>query len=143
MTRLEKLLKRIGITPRSSQQSKVICLDIGSHTTKICVDGKILPSQPTCFLQDRTTGSVLVAGEQAGRMLGKLPENILPVFPVRAGKVTDTEAYAQFLKVLLDPFSSGGVLHFLQPPHVKAAELFPDHLTQKKVGSVNSVAVLL
>ncbi len=132
MTRLEKFLKQMGWGSHSSRKSKRICLDVGSHTTKICVDGRVLPYQPTCFLQHKTTGSILVVGERAGKMLGKLPNDILPIFPVRLGKITDTEAYSQFVNILLQPFVKGGLWTFFQPTHLQAVELFPEQLTQRR-----------
>ena len=117
MTRLEKILLRVKRFVGDNTRTQSIYLDIGSHTTKLVVDG-VFVAEPTCFVHHLPTQSVIAVGERALRMFGKLPQDSVAIFPVRAGKIIDGKLFQLFLDAVLQRYLSRGILAFLYPPKV-------------------------
>jgi rod shape-determining protein MreB and related proteins len=132
MTRLEKLLRQWRGSVSSGKQSLMVCLDIGSHTTKILAGQKIF-HQPTCFIQHQPTRAVIAVGKSAISMLGKLPKDARAVFPVRAGKVVESQDLQVYLDSTLKEYVSRNVVSFLNPQELRVVVTFPDHSTQVEV----------
>jgi rod shape-determining protein MreB and related proteins len=131
MTRLEKILLRVKRFAGNNKQTRSIYLDIGSHTTKILADGEFI-TEPTCFVHHLPTQSVLAVGERALRMFGKLPQDSVAVFPVRAGKIVDGKLFQFFLDAVLQAYIARGVQAFLHPPKVIASTNYHLHHTQSE-----------
>ncbi len=125
MTLFESFANRAGVRSRSSDAIERLCLDIGSHTTKLLLNGKTVRRYPTCFLRHVHTNSVVSVGPQVRKMLGKLPTDVVPVFPLRVGQVVDSEGLTQFIKVLLQDYNPGGLSSFFRPPQIECALLYP------------------
>ena len=63
----------------SSIIEKDIAIDLGTDTTILYVAGiGIRLREPTVVTIDRTTGRVLKVGEDARKMLGRTPGNLVP-----------------------------------------------------------------
>lgn len=82
-----------------------LAFDIGSLNTRVMSQGKMVFYEPTCLALQRRTGEVLAIGTEAAEMLGKTPPNIEIVFPIRRAKIVDNEAFALFLRFLLQKIS--------------------------------------
>jgi rod shape-determining protein MreB and related proteins len=131
MTRLEKFLRRWRRSPQSSRtQGNKVCLDVGSHTTKLIVDTQAVITCPTCVVRHRATGSILAIGDGALEMLGKLPEYLEVIFPVRTGKIIETEAAKGFIEALLRQHLETDWLKLAFPPVIKLGILFPQQIAQ-------------
>ena len=135
MTPLEKFVHRAKLRPRSSDQIDQICLDVGSHTTKLLLDGKIVRMYPTCFIRDTQTHQVLAIGQKVLQMLGKLPANVSVVFPVRNGQIVESEGYTQLVKAILQEFTKDNIWSLLRPVSLRGALLYPQYQTQQTVMS--------
>ena len=83
----------------SSIIEKDIAIDLGTDTTILYVAGiGIRLREPTVVTIDRTTGRVLKVGEDARKMLGRTPESITAVRPLKDGVIADFEVTAAMLK---------------------------------------------
>ncbi len=72
--------------------SKDLAVDLGTANTLVYVRGRgIVLREPSVVAIDKDTNSVLAVGEEAKKMLGKTPGNIVSIRPLRDGVITDFE----------------------------------------------------
>lgn len=72
--------------------SNDIAIDLGTATTLVYVRGKgIVLSEPSVVAVDRETNRVRAVGDEAKRMLGRTPSNIVAIRPMRDGVIADFE----------------------------------------------------
>ena len=66
--------------------SKEIGIDLGTSYTRISVRGRgTVLSEPTVVAINKVTGEILAVGNQAKEMLGRTPDNIIAVRPLKDG----------------------------------------------------------
>ena len=83
--------------------SKDIGVDLGTSNVRIFVKGKgIVLCEPSVVAINKITDEVLAVGNAAKEMLGRTPENIVAVKPLKDGVIADFEA----TKMLLQAFIS-------------------------------------
>ena len=92
--------------------SKDIGIDLGTANILVTVKGKgIVLNEPSVVAIDRETGGILATGEEAKEMLGRTPERIKAVRPMKDGVIADFTATELLLKNLLkkvnDKYNSG------------------------------------
>lgn len=85
-----------------------IGIDLGTATVLIYVKGKgIVLREPSVVAMNRDTKQILAIGEEARRMLGRTPGNIIATRPLREGVIADydvTEAMLQsFIRRVAGP----------------------------------------
>ena len=69
-----------------------IGIDLGTANTIIAIGGKgIVIDEPSVVAYDKKKKQVLAVGEEAYRMLGRTPEYIVAVKPLRDGVISDNE----------------------------------------------------
>lgn len=69
-----------------------IGIDLGTANTIITIGGKgIVIDEPSVVAYDKKKKQVLAVGEEAYRMLGRTPEYIVAVKPLRDGVISDNE----------------------------------------------------
>ena len=79
-----------------------IAIDLGTDTTLLYVSGKgIRLREPTIVAVDRQDGHLIKVGEDARKMLGRTPANIVAVHPISAGVISDYDMTAAMLKELI------------------------------------------
>ena len=79
-----------------------IAIDLGTDTTLLYVSGKgIRLREPTIVAVDRQDGHLIKVGEDARKMLGRTPANIVAVHPITAGVISDYDMTAAMLKELI------------------------------------------
>ncbi len=84
-----------------------IAIDLGTMTTRIYVRGRgIRLREATLVAMDRTNGRMLRIGEEAKKMLGRTPANIVPVHPIVAGVISDYDMTARMLKEFIGRITS-------------------------------------
>jgi len=72
--------------------SNDIAIDLGTATTLVYVRGKgIVLNEPSVVAVDSGTNRVRSVGEEAKRMLGRTPSNIVAIRPMRDGVIADFE----------------------------------------------------
>ena len=73
--------------------SKDIGIDLGTANILVTVKGKgIVLNEPSVVAIDRETGGILATGEEAKEMLGRTPERIKAVRPMKDGVIADFTA---------------------------------------------------
>ncbi|HBR08279.1 MAG TPA: rod shape-determining protein [Clostridiales bacterium] len=76
-----------------------IAIDMGTSGTLLYVSGKgVQLREPTLVAVDKFTGKLLKIGQEAQRMLGRTPANILAIHPISGGVINDYDMTAAMLK---------------------------------------------
>lgn len=76
-----------------------IGIDLGTATVIAYVKGKgIVLREPSVVAVDNNTGEVLAVGQEARRMLGRTPGNIVATRPLREGVISDYTVTEKMLK---------------------------------------------
>ncbi len=79
-----------------------IGIDLGTASILINVKGKgIVLREPSVIAYDKNTDEVVAVGEAAHRMLGRTPDNIVAVRPLRDGVISNFEYTAKMLKYFI------------------------------------------
>ena len=83
--------------------SKDIGIDLGTANILVTLKGKgIVLKEPSVVAIDRKTGNILAAGNEAKEMLGRTPEDIKAVRPLKDGVIADFTATQLLLKNLME-----------------------------------------
>ena len=73
--------------------SKDIGIDLGTANMLVALKGKgIILKEPSVVAINRKTGNVVATGEEAKEMLGRTPEEIKAVRPLKDGVIADFTA---------------------------------------------------
>ena len=84
-------------------RSNDIGIDLGTATTLVYVKGEgIVLCEPSVVAIERGTSHVLAVGEEAKRMLGRTPGNIIAIRPMRDGVITDFEITEAMLRRFIE-----------------------------------------
>ena len=90
-----KMLKFVG-----APFSRDMGIDLGTANTLIYIKGKgITIREPSVVAKQQDTGAVLAVGEEAKRMIGRTPGNIVAIRPMKDGVIADfdiTEAMLRY-----------------------------------------------
>ena len=82
--------------------SKDIGIDLGTSNILITIRGKgIVLREPAVVAIDDKTGDILATGYEAKEMLGKTPENIRAIKPMKDGVIADFTATQLMLKKMI------------------------------------------
>lgn len=85
-----------------------IGVDLGTATVLIYVKGKgIMLREPSVIAMVRDTGEVKAVGDEAYRMLGRTPGNIVAVRPMRDGVIADYDLTEKMLKAFVRKVVTG------------------------------------
>lgn len=89
-----------------SLHSKDLGIDLGTANILVTLKGKgIILQEPAVVAIDIRTGNILATGNEAKEMLGRTPEEIKAVKPLKDGVIADFSATRLMLKNLLDKIS--------------------------------------
>ena len=84
-----------------------IAIDLGSDNTLVYVSGKgIRLREPTIVAVDRQDGRMLKIGEEARKMLGRTPANVVVVHPITSGVISDYDMTTVMLRELIKRITS-------------------------------------
>jgi len=79
-----------------------IAIDLGTANTLIHVRGEgIVVNEPSVVAMERTTGKVLAVGLEAKRMLGRTPDHVVALSPMRGGVIADVDRVDLMLRHFL------------------------------------------
>ncbi len=80
-----------------------IGIDLGTANVLVYVSGKgIVLEEPSVVAIDKRTDSVLAVGEEAKKMIGRTPGNIVAIRPLRDGVISDYDVTEKMLKSFID-----------------------------------------
>lgn len=83
--------------------SKDIGIDLGTANLLVTLKGKgIVLKEPSVVAIDKKTGGILATGYEAKEMLGRTPENILAIRPMKDGVIADFTGTQLMLKNVLN-----------------------------------------
>ena len=79
--------------------AKEIGVDLGTANIMVYLRGKgVVLSEPSVIAIDRCTNRILAVGEEARRMIGRTPGNILAIRPLKDGVIADYQVTEMMLK---------------------------------------------
>ena len=79
--------------------SKEIAIDLGTANSLVYVQGKgIVIREPSVVAIQKNTGKVLAVGDEAKKMIGRTPGNIVAIKPLQDGFIADFDVCASMLK---------------------------------------------
>lgn len=82
--------------------SKDIGIDLGTSNIRIHVKGKgMVLSEPSVVAINRITGEILAVGNQAKEMVGRTPDNIVAVKPLKDGVIADFDGTRMLIQSLI------------------------------------------
>ena len=93
-----------------------IGIDLGTANVLIHVKGKgIVLNEPSVVAIDKNTNRVLAVGEEARRMVGRTPGNIVAIRPLKDGVIADFDITEAMLKYFINKLDVKG---FLSKPRI-------------------------
>ncbi|MBW8349966.1 rod shape-determining protein [Bacillus sp. IITD106] len=96
--------------------AKDIGIDLGTANVLIHVKGQgIVLNEPSVVAIDRNTNRVLAVGEEARRMVGRTPGNIVAIRPLKDGVIADFDVTEAMLKHFINKLNVKG---FLSKPRI-------------------------
>ncbi|EPD51623.1 rod shape-determining protein [Paenisporosarcina sp. FSL H8-0542] len=96
--------------------AKDIGIDLGTANVLIHVKGKgIVLNEPSVVAMDRKTKRVLAVGEEARKMVGRTPGNIVAIRPLKDGVIADFDVTEAMLKHFINKLDVKG---FLSKPRI-------------------------
>ena len=98
-----KILERLGTAGLAGLFNSVdIGVDLGTANILVFLKGKgIVLKEPSVVATDKQTGKVLAVGRAAKYMLGRTPDNIVAVRPLREGVIADYDITQTMLETVL------------------------------------------
>lgn len=76
-----------------------MAVDLGTANTLVYVRGKgVVLDEPSVVAMNTTTGEVLAVGHEAKRMIGRTPESIAAIRPLKDGVIADFDACEQMIR---------------------------------------------
>jgi rod shape-determining protein MreB len=96
--------------------AKDIGIDLGTANVLIHVKGKgIVLNEPSVVAIDKNTNKVLAVGEEARRMVGRTPGNIVAIRPLKDGVIADFDVTEAMLRHFITKLNVKG---FLSKPRI-------------------------
>ncbi len=93
-----------------------IGIDLGTANVLIHVKGRgIVLNEPSVVAIDSNTGRVLAVGEEARRMVGRTPGNIVAIRPMKDGVIADFDVTETMLKHFIEKINVKG---FFSKPRI-------------------------
>ena len=84
-----------------------IAIDMGTSTTMLFEQGKgVVSREPSVVAVDKFSGEIKKIGQEAQKLLGRTPANMVAIHPVSAGVISDYEIAAHMLKELVGRVTS-------------------------------------
>lgn len=104
-----------------------LAIDLGTANTLVAIKGKgIVIRAPSVVARHRKTKKVLAVGAEAKRMIGKTPQSIEALRPLRHGVISDFDATAAMLS------------HYIKLVHERPQKLMPNIPRPKVVVGIPS-----
>lgn len=90
--------------------SKDVGIDLGTANTLIYVQGRgIVVREPSVVAIDKYEGKVLAVGTEANEMIGRTPENIIAVKPLKDGVIADFDITQAMIRRFIKQANIGGI----------------------------------
>lgn len=117
--------------------SSDIGIDLGTANTLVYVKGRgIVLCEPSVVAVQQGTKNVLAVGDEAKRMLGKTPENITAIRPLKDGVIADFEVTEAMLRFFIKKVHGKGLFH----PRPRVVIAIPSGITEVERRAVEDSA---
>lgn len=79
-----------------------IGIDLGTASVLVYIKNKgIVLNEPSVVAMDKNTGNIIAVGEEARKMLGRTPGNIVAIRPMKEGVIADYEVTEKMLRYFI------------------------------------------
>ncbi len=93
-----------------------IGIDLGTASVLVYIKGRgIVLREPSVVAIDKNTNKLLAVGEEARKMLGRTPGNIIAIRPLREGVISDYDVTEMMLKYFIDKVYAQRMFKFFKP----------------------------
>lgn len=93
-----------------------IGIDLGTATVLVYIRGKgIVLREPSVVAIDKNNDRVLAVGEEARKMLGRTPGNIVAIRPLREGVISDYHVTEKMLKHFINKVTAKSFFKLFKP----------------------------
>lgn len=93
-----------------------IGIDLGTATVLVYIKGQgVVLKEPSVVAIDKNTDKILAVGEEAQRMLGRTPGNIVAIRPLREGVISDYDITERMLKYFINKACGNKTMKFFKP----------------------------
>lgn len=91
-----------------------IGIDLGTASIIVYIKGEgVVMNEPSVVAIEKNTNKILAVGEEAWRMVGRTPGNIMAIRPLKSGVIADYNVTEMMLKYFIK--KTCGRKHFLRP----------------------------
>lgn len=116
-----------------------IGIDLGTASILVYIKGKgIVLREPSVVAMDKNTGRLLAVGEEARKMLGRTPGNIIAMRPLREGVISDYQVTERMLKYFLNKVCNNSFFKLFKP---RVMICVPSGVTEVEKRAVEDAAV--
>jgi rod shape-determining protein MreB len=116
-----------------------IGIDLGTATILVYIKGRgIVLREPSVVAIDKNTNRLLAVGEEARRMLGRTPGNIIATKPLREGVISDYQVTERMLKYFLGKVCRNSLFKLFKP---RVMICVPSGVTEVEKRAVEDAAV--
>jgi len=116
-----------------------IGIDLGTASMLIYVKGKgIVLQEPSVVAIDKNTDKILAVGEEARRMLGRTPGNIVACRPLRDGVISDFHVTERMLRYFLNKVTASSFFRLFKP---RVMICVPSGVTEVEKRAVEDAAI--
>ena len=113
-----------------------IGIDLGTSNTIIYLKGKgIVVNEPTVVAVSKKNGKVLAIGKAAGEMLGRTPQDIRALTPIKDGVIANFDITVKMLRYFIKKAVNSS---FLKP---RAVICIPSHITDVEKRAVRDATL--
>ncbi|HHW54792.1 MAG: rod shape-determining protein [bacterium] len=85
-----------------NQFSRDMGIDLGTANTLVTVKGRgVVLQEPSVVAIQRDTGTIMAVGEEAKRMIGRTPGNIVAIRPMKDGVIADFDVTQAMLRYFI------------------------------------------
>ena len=113
-------------------------IDLGTSNVLIYVDGKgVVVREPSVVAVSKATGKIMQVGSAARNMLGRTPGNIVAMYPLKDGVISDHEMTVRMLQDLFRKVSKSSI--FTPKPRVIIS--VPSGVTEVEERTVINAAI--
>ena len=93
-----------------------IGIDLGTASILVYIKGKgIVLREPSVVAIDRNTNKLLAVGEEARKMLGRTPGNIVAIRPLKDGVISDYDITERMLKYFISKIYTNSFIKLFKP----------------------------
>ena len=93
-----------------------IGIDLGTATVLVYIKGKgIVLREPSVVAIDSSSKRLLAVGEEARRMIGRTPGDIIAIRPLREGVISDYDVTERMLKYFINKVYGNRIFRFFKP----------------------------